>query len=294
MKNRQNAAVLPVVMLFAIFFCHTPAGQAEMMVWDAGLGLLPTELSPAWTWESPSSGEMATITSAVMTIRSIAKLSDVAAFSQTAENLLVPTNLWIEGRTRWVSGTDAHPSRSHVSIHVTTTPNVGNSLWISQDSICILTNLGAVGASAAVDTDEDMHTYRIEVQGTNAGSPFQVYYDGTLKLSGTLFDNASLHGAVPRVFWGDGTSTEGGVSDWEYLAHNASATPGVWLTIRGDPPGVRVAWSTAAYGFVLQTATNLLLTSPWQDDTNSPVVVGHEKSVPVTPSGSTFFRLKIQ
>lgn len=292
MKIRHYGTVLPVVILFAHFFFHAPSAQAEMVVWDAGLDLLPNEQSPVWTWEGPTSGEAATITSAVMTIRSASKVSDVAAFSQTAGNLSVPTNLWIEGRTRWVSGTDAHPSRSHVSIHVTTTPNVGNSLWISQDSICILTNLGAVGASAAVDTDDAMHTYRIEVQGTNAGSPFQVYYDGTLKLSGTLFSNASLHGAVPRVFWGDGTITEGGVSEWEYLAHNASTTPGVWLTIRGDPPGVRVAWSTAAYGFGLQTATNLLLTSPWQDDTNTPVVVGHETSVPVRLSGRAFFRLK--
>jgi hypothetical protein len=294
MKSRHVVAVWPGAILFAHLLCHVSPAQAEAMVWDAGLGLLPSELSPVWMWEGPTSGETAAITSAVMTIRSTSKASDVAAFSQIAGNLSVPTNLWIEGRTRWASGTSNQLDRSHLGIFFSTKPNVGNILWISRDRIFVLTTLGAVGASAVVDTDAAMHTYRIETQGTNDGSPFQVHYDGVPTLSGTLFSNASLYGAVPRVSWGDGTVKEGGVSEWEYLAHNASAIPGVWLTIRGDPPGVRVAWSTAAYGFGLQTATNLMMASPWHDDTNVPVVVGHESSVSGESSGSAFFRLKQQ
>ncbi len=37
--------------------------EGYMMVWDAGLGRLPHELSPMWQWYSPTSGEQATIES---------------------------------------------------------------------------------------------------------------------------------------------------------------------------------------------------------------------------------------
>lgn len=262
------------------------------MVWDAGLDLLPNQLSPVWQWRAPTSGEQATMDSGVLTIRSASNVSDYVTFAQTGGDLAVPTNLWIEARTRWVSGTDNVPSRSHVCVMFTTTPNVGNSLYIAQDRIFVMTGLWTEGDSASVDTDGAVHTYRIEVEGTAAGSPFRVYYDGTLTLSGMLFSDSTAHGVTPRVYWGDGTKHEGGVSEWEYVAHNASASPGVWFTVRHEPPGARIAWSTAAYGFVLEESTNLLLPSAWQDVTNTPAVVGHEKSVPVTITGNRFFRLK--
>lgn len=178
-----------------------------------------------------------------------------------------------------------------MSVQFTTKPNVGNSFYIAKDRIFVMTGLWDEGESAGVDTDDAFHTYRIEVDGTATGSPFRVYYDGALALRGTSFSDSVAHGPTPKVQWGDGTKYEGGVSEWEYVAHNASATPGVWLTIRHDPPDARVAWSTAAYGFILQESTNLL-PSAWQDDTNTPTVVGHEKSVPVTTTGHRFFRLR--
>jgi hypothetical protein len=264
----------------------------ELMVWDANINLLPHALSPTWTYYAAGSGETPSITSGLLTLRSANNVGDYAAFSQSATDLVVPTNLWLEAKTRWVSGSNFQPSRSHICMAVTTEPNIGNGVWIVQDRIFVMTGLWTEGQSANVDTDGACHTYRIEVQGTSVGSPLQVYYDGVLTLTGTLYSSAAGNGSVPRIFWGDGTSYEGGVSEWEYVAHNAAAVPGVWLWGKLDPLGYRVAWSTATYGFHLQRTTNLVLSSSWQDATNTPMVIGHEKSVIVSDMERGFFRLK--
>jgi hypothetical protein len=264
------------------------------MVWDAGLGRLPHELTPAWDWLGPTSGEQTTIASGVLTISSASNVSDYVLFSQSGTNLTVPNNFWVEASVRFVSGTANQPSRSPVCLGVTTKPDVGNGLWIAKDRIFVQTGLWTIGQSADVDTDDAFHTYRIEVDGTDSGSSLRVYYDGALTplLTGTTFSDTTANGSVPRVFWGDGTKYEGGVSEWKYVAHNASAFTGVWLTCRTAPAGVRVAWSTAAYGFVVQSKTNLLVQTPWEDDPSTPNVVDHEKSVDFNANNSRFFRLR--
>jgi len=286
--SRKHAVTYSVVVLL----CAVGLAQAELMVWDAGLGRLPHELTPAWDWTGPTSGEQATFDSGVLTIRSVSNVNDNVYFSQSGMNLSVPNNVWVETSVRFVSGTSNQPSRAPVCFGVTTKSSVGNGLWITKDRIFVMTGLWTTGQSADVDTDDAFHTYRIEVDGTNSGSSLRVYYDGALTLTGTTFSDTAANGSEPRVYWGDGTKYEGGVSEWKYVAHNASAFTGVWLTCRTVPTGVQVAWSTAAYGFVLQSKTNLLVQTLWEDDPSTPSVADHEKFVDFNTNDSRFFRLR--
>ena len=232
--------------------------------------------------------------SGVLTIRSEKDVADYVYFRQLEPNILMPSNLWIEARARYVSGTDLIAGRTPMCILFTTEPTVGNSVYIGEDRLSTMTALWTEGAAANVDTDDAFHTYRIEVDGIIAGSPFRVYYDGAVTLTGTTFSDLTANGDVRRVVWGDGTKYEGGVSEWQYVAHNASALPGVWLTARRDGPNILIGWSTAAPGFVLEWTPILFPQPEWQDDGSEPILADHEYRVILSPAASGFFRLRGQ
>lgn len=66
------------------------------------------------------------------------------------------------------------------------------------------------------------------------------------------------------------------------------------LSIRRSGTDVIIAWPADSTGFLLQQ-NSAPGNSNWTDVSNTPVVVGDEKQVFVTPSaGNTFYRLKFQ
>jgi len=293
-KGKHRAVVFSVFVVVIGLFGGVLPSQAAIMVWDAYLGRLPTELTSAWDWVPPSSGEEATMASGVLTIRSENNVADYVYFRQLDSDISMPNNLWIEARARYVSGTDTTAGRTPMCILFTTEPNVGNSVWIGEDRIAVMTALWTEGATANVDTNDAFHTYRIEVDGISAGNTFRVYYDGAVTLTGTTFSDVTSHGSVARVVWGDGTKYEGGVSEWQYVAHNASALTSVWLIARRDGPNILIGWSTAAAGFVLQWTPTLFPQTQWQDDSNTLIIADHEYRVILSPVASGFFRLRGQ
>lgn len=90
------------------------------------------------------------------------------------------------------------------------------------------------GPVANVATTDAMHTYRLELSGTTAGSAVKVYYDGVLTLTGSAYGNPSALGS-PVILWGEISTIARGTSEWEFVEQNAvpapvpTATP--WITL---------------------------------------------------------------
>jgi hypothetical protein len=78
-----------------------------------------------------------------------------------------------------------------------------------------------------VDTDDAFHTFRIELTGATLGSTINVYYDNAVAplLSSPVVHDQAVYGNSPQIGMGDSSSKDSGVSEWEYLWHNASCIP---------------------------------------------------------------------
>jgi parallel beta-helix repeat protein len=134
-------------------------------------------------------------------------------------NLAIPDTLVIETRVRLDSGFTTLTSYAPIGIFFEIAPDTGNMLWIDSGHIFLWSSNGVVGDEAIVDTDDDFHTYRIEVY--NDGS-ILVYYDNFQTLSGSVFGYTG---------WPDFTSINFGMaslhsygsSSWLHFRHNAYA-----------------------------------------------------------------------
>ncbi len=132
----------------------------------------------------------------------------------------------IEASVRFVSGSYvAGAPRDSIVVGVTQGDNWGNGLFIGDGRIFLLADNWLQGASAAVDT-RGFHTYRIDVgaRNGNTASSFDVYYDGSLMLSGSTYSSAPGNGSAQSVYWGEGSIYAAGVSEWAFV-RNASQVP---------------------------------------------------------------------
>jgi hypothetical protein len=89
-----------------------------------------------------------------------------------------------------------------------------------------------------LDTDDDFHTWRMEVLGSTAGSTVKVYQDGNLVLSDSSVYN---FGSGDRVFWGDASVIAGGRSEWTYVSTNLAALAGTGTTPVSAPGSLALA-----------------------------------------------------
>lgn len=187
--------------------------------WQASSGLVPNESCPAWTLDDSASPEEPSLAGGLL-ILSTDQTAENMWYVQTGFDISIPDPLVIEATGRFVSGFSSSVARAPMQVLFTISPGVGNVLFIGPDLIFLNVDDSTRGQSAAVDTDDAMHTYRIEV--TSVGS-ITVYYDEALTLTGSTFFNSSFNDTVPRVAWGDGSSFTYGLSEWTRVRHNAHA-----------------------------------------------------------------------
>jgi hypothetical protein len=166
-----------------------------------------------------------------------------ASYFQEYDFLSIPEDLVIEADVRFVSGRSATSARSSAGIYFYPQKQVANWLWIGQDEIFV--NAGSRfqrGAHANVDTDDAFHNYRIQLHGTAEGNEFDVYYDGALMLSGSLFlDDEDQE---PEIAWGDLAYEASGISEWRSFRHTGLAVP--------EPASAGVvAWGILAFAATL-------------------------------------------
>ena len=190
------------------------AGHAagSLQDWSAASGL------PGGSWTATGAG--AAIDSSILTIDT-SVIGSNGYFLQS--DVITKDGISLEASARYVSGYAADPARQSMVIAVTQGNNWGNGLYIGNGEIFILSDNMVKGLSATVDTHDSFHTYKIEVGATNGVGPasFNVYYDGTLKLSGSTFNSTDANGNNQSVYWGEGSSLAYGQSEWAFVRNTA-------------------------------------------------------------------------
>lgn len=137
--------------------------------------------------------------------------------------LFLPGTFVIESRLKVISGQSSTAVRTPVSIGMTMSLLVGNALFVGQDEIFLLASNAVKGASAVLDTDDQVHTFRIEVTGTSAGSAVEVSYDAETppRLQDVLIQDPAGHTSTPRLFFGEASVLAHGTAELESVSHNA-------------------------------------------------------------------------
>ena len=213
---------LGTAILVASALLSAPSPAAAQSRWDATSGLHPTQISVPWT-----------LIDTAVADPSLAAGKLALATSSNAENmgyrldpplLAIPATTVFEFRGRLVSTASTDLSRTGMMVQINTAPFVVVQLGIASGQIFLNSADLVRGPVATVATTDAMHTYRIEVQGTTAGSPVKVYYDGALSLSGASYSNPSSL-STPVILWGEISNIARGTSEWEFVEHNATATP---------------------------------------------------------------------
>lgn len=271
-------------LLLCCSSCLLRAGEA---VWTAASGLFPTNASPSWYFYSEPASTM-TIGAGSLRIETSPAFAR-ATYFHDRDVLSIPTNFVIEARVRYISGSSTVPGRAAAGISFFTRKGVANWLWIGQDEVFV--NSGARlqrGAVASVDTDDAFHTYRIEFHGVASGSGFDVFHDGTLVLSGSLFlDDEDQE---PEIGWGDVAYEASGVSEWQSFRHNASAAPTVSIFAAAE-----ICWSSETNRtYQVQWAPALPATN-WTDLGSAVAGTGTNVCVfdSTRGSGRRFYRVEV-
>jgi hypothetical protein len=125
--------------------------------------------------------------------------------------------LAIEFRVRRLDGSTTHVARAPIAVQFQLAPFIGNTFFVGDNEIFVLSGDLVRGQSAAVPTSDAMHTYRILVNG----SSFAVHRDGIPTLSGTMFSNPNFQPSK-GILWGEASSLAHGTSDWEFFEYAES------------------------------------------------------------------------
>jgi hypothetical protein len=182
--------------------------------WDASSAMFPDQVCPAWTEGDTADVEVPTFSAGELVLGTDSG-PELLFYRQTAPLLSVPDPLVIEARLKFVSGTT---SMIHAIAGVSFfDATQGNDLFVGQDEIFLLQDAVTRGASASIQTDDDFHTYRIEMDATGA---IRVSVDGALLLTGMAFSAAG----GPKIDFGDVTDDPDvtGSAEWDFVHHNAA------------------------------------------------------------------------
>lgn len=200
---------------------HAGAQAPPNSIWEASGGLLPDEACPQWVLQDESISDP-TLAAGALTLSTETGNSELMFYTQADADILVSFPIVIEFRMRYVSGSSASPAREGAIVGFDYQAFTGNNFNVAADEIFLLANDTTRGPAAVVDTDGDFHTYRIEV---GSDGTTQVFYDGSLTLTGTSFVDTGNRAAFPRIFWGDGTRAAGATTEWQLMQHNIGSTP---------------------------------------------------------------------
>jgi RHS repeat-associated protein len=273
----DEVAIYPTALSAERVAAHYAAATGNKASWQAASGLTPDQVCPAWKLEVPSGAPPPTLSGGSLQITNTSTNQPVD-YNQEEPNqtLSVPDPLVIEARMRFVSGTTTNSTREPANIGFATAPSFGSVLQIGKGLVFLTKSETERGATASVDTSS-FHTYRIEV--TKAGS-ITVFQDGSQILSGSEYTSVPDHGTHPRVYWGNGSKLAYGVSQWQFVRHNAASC--ATATVNESHDWVRIA-GTGTVERSLPPATTLTLTPAG----NTEKVVDQSQTVKVAAMNQT-------
>lgn len=149
------------------------------------------------------------------------------SYFESAGPLDIPNNLTIEFNTRVWWRNACYDTVSPAAVYFGLGGGLGSVLYLGKDDVWLSGGNGTRGAGTAVDTDDEFHTYRIEVSGITLGSAINVYYDDAVNplFTGAVIYDPAQNGNRARIGFGDITREDSGVTKWDYLWHNATHAP---------------------------------------------------------------------
>ena len=209
--------VLRLVLLTALTLCFmigTALAEPEFTyVYDAASGLYPDDSCPTELYINGNS-IFATVEDETLTISSTNR-ADYLYYFQMGENFEFPDPYVIEARLRIKSGNTSTYLRANAVIHGMIMPNYLQVLYIGEGEIFTMRASAARSKTYKIDTTSDFHTYRLEFWQSGDVS---VYYDDELVIEDKPYFQ---YLPVRNILWGDDTNSAHGVSEWQYVAHNA-------------------------------------------------------------------------
>ena len=208
-------------LLFVSAFAGPPAVAGYVSSWQASSGLFPDQISPPYTLTDTAIANPA-FAGDNLRISTSLPASEVMYYGHQGSLLDTSGAFYVEARVRLESGSSLSTIRAPITIAITTSPGVGNSLFIDHGAMFFAQISGTAGPSYLADTNDAFHTYLIEYDGVQT---LTLFYDGAQALTASTFSDATFNGLQPRINWGEGTILEYGTSDWEYFTHNALAVP---------------------------------------------------------------------
>ena len=205
----------PITSILFIVFCNLTHAADRISNWDPSSGLKPDEISEPYelvdNFTTPpylDSGKL---------IISNTAYSNIQFYIQR-EPLVDPSVPFsVTVNMKLVSGSSSSEYRAPAAIVFTIAPSRGIILWIDIDRVFFGKDRFVNGPVANVDTDEAMHTYRVEHDGDGN---FTLFHDDIEILTGSAFESTPDHGVVRRFAFGDVTNASYGVSEWGAITHN--------------------------------------------------------------------------
>ena len=218
----------PALRLLSVSAVLTAAalpGQAAVVNWYASGGTTPDVAVPQWDLVDNASPENPSLAASVLTIGG-STISEQMYYSMDGADtdFLGQSSYWLEARLRVnTQSLTAGWWRAPVTMGIGFAGGGLAIFELRRDYVYLRDGDNSRGAfSNLLDTDDDFHTWRMEVLGSTAGSTVKIYQDGNLVLSDNSVFN---YGSGNRVFWGDGSVIAGGRSEWTYVATNLAAAP---------------------------------------------------------------------
>jgi hypothetical protein len=208
------------LLLLTSIICLTFATLAfsdAIFTWEASSGLTPDEIDPPFALVVAGGASEPTLNSGILTI-STAQNAQNVAYQQMEPMIDTDAKFTFEWQLRVVSGSSSSNARGPVGIWFTLGGSYGTLLIIDIDRVFFNDGPLTPGQVATVDTDEAMHTYRLEHDGQGN---FTLFYDDAELLMASAYFSVSDHGNIKRIGWGEGSTLAFGVSEWVSLSHNA-------------------------------------------------------------------------
>jgi hypothetical protein len=204
-------------MIVLIFVAPRVVHADPVLSWDAASGLTPDQLDPPYKLIL-SDGATAPV------LEPDALRITTEQFAQNAFYLmtepLVTTNrpFTVEFRVQLISGVSSVEQRGPIMLFITTSDATGTLLGIDIDQVFFMASSNERGAVAEIDTDEAVHTYRLEHDGTGG---FKLFYDDGEILTSSAFIDEGSHGTRMRIGWGEGSILALSDSRWVSFTHNS-------------------------------------------------------------------------
>ncbi len=197
--------------------------QAAVVNWYATDGDTPDVVVPQWELVDNASPENPALSGGVLTIGGSA-MAEQMYYSMDGANadFSGQTSYWLEARLRVnTQSLTGGWWRAPVTMGIGFAGGGLAIFELRRDYVYLRDGDNSRAAfSSALDTDDEFHTWRMEVLGSTAGSIVNVYQDGTLVLSDSSVYN---FGSGNRVIWGDSSVIAGGRSEWTYVSTNLAA-----------------------------------------------------------------------